>query len=70
MCVIGERTLKELFEKDENPIGKFIAINSIIFKVIGVHKFVQGGGFGDDGDIYIPFVHSRIYLTQEIMLGL
>ena len=52
VCVIGERTLKELFEKDENPIGKFIAINSIIFKVIGVHKFVQGGGFGDDGDIY------------------
>ena len=56
VCVIGERTLKELFEKDENPIGKFIAINSITFKVIGVHKFVQGGGFGDDGDIYIPFV--------------
>ena len=56
VCVIGERTLKELFEKDENPIGKFIAINSITFKVIGVHKFVQGGGFGDDGDIYIPFI--------------
>ena len=56
VCVIGERTLKELFEKGEKPIGKFISINSITFKVIGVHKFVQGGGFGDDGDIYIPFV--------------
>ena len=56
VCVIGERTVEELFEEDENPIGEYIAINNISFKVIGVHKFVQGGGFGDDGDIYIPFV--------------
>ena len=55
VCVIGERTQLELFEEDEDPIGKFISINKINFRVIGVHKFVQGGGFGDDGDIYIPF---------------
>jgi putative ABC transport system permease protein len=55
VCVIGERTQLELFEEDENPIGKFISINKINFRVVGVHKFVQGGGFGDDGDIYIPF---------------
>ena len=45
----------ELFEKGEDPIGKFISINKLNFRVVGVHKFVQGGGFGDDGDIYIPF---------------
>ncbi len=56
VCIIGQRTLEELFEIEENPIGKFISINNISFKVVGVHKFVQGGGFGDDGDIYIPFV--------------
>jgi putative ABC transport system permease protein len=59
VCVIGERTQLELFEEDENPIGKFISINKINFKVVGVHKFVQGGGFGDDGDIYIPFATFR-----------
>jgi len=55
VCVIGERTVKELFEPNENPIGEYVRINQIYFKVIGVHKFVQGGGFESDGDIFIPF---------------
>ena len=66
VCVIGERTVEELFDIDEDPIGEYIAINNISFKVIGVHKFVQGGGFGDDGDIYIPFVTFKdLFNTGE-----
>ena len=66
VCVIGERTQLELFEEDENPIGKFISINKINFRVVGVHKFVQGGGFGDDGDIYIPFTtFKKIFNTGD-----
>ena len=66
VCVIGERTQQELFEEDENPIGKFISINKMNFRVVGVHKFVQGGGFGDDGDIYIPFAtFKKIFNTGE-----
>ena len=65
--MFGERTQLELFEEDEDPIGKFISINKINFRVIGVHKFVQGGGFGDDGDIYIPFfaTFKRIFNTGD-----
>ncbi len=59
VCVIGERTQNELFLKKENPIGKFISIDKIFFQVVGVHKFQQGGGFEDDGDIYIPFTTFR-----------
>ena len=66
VCVIGERTQQELFEEDEDPIGKFISINKLNFKVVGVHKFVQGGGFGDDGDIYIPFAtFKKIFNTGD-----
>ena len=66
VCVIGERTQLELFEEDEDPIGKFISINKINFRVVGVHKFVQGGGFGDDGDIYIPFTtFKKIFNTGD-----
>ena len=66
VCVIGERTQLELFEEDEDPIGKYISINKINFKVVGVHKFVQGGGFGDDGDIYIPFTtFKKIFNTGD-----
>ena len=59
VCIIGERTQKELFEKDEDPLGKFIRIDNVFFRVIGVSKFEEGGGFGDDGDIYIPFTTFR-----------
>ncbi|NND78514.1 MAG: ABC transporter permease, partial [Maribacter sp.] len=59
VCVIGERTQKELFEKDEDPIGGYIRIDNIYFQVVGVHKFTPGGGFESDSDIYIPFTTYR-----------
>ena len=62
VCVIGERTQTELFEKDENPIGQYVRIDNIYFQVIGIHKFVPGGGFESDGDIFIPFeTYRQIY---------
>jgi putative ABC transport system permease protein len=66
VCVIGERTQTELFEKDENPIGQYIRIDNIYFQVIGVHKFVPGGGFESDGDIFIPFeTYRQIYNSGD-----
>lgn len=64
VCVIGERTQKELFDKEENPIGNFIRIDNVFFQVVGVHKFSQGGGFDNDGDIFIPFsTYRKLYNT-------
>ena len=68
VCVIGERTRKELFEDNINPIGKFIKVNNIYFKIIGIHKHVDegGGSFDDDGDIHVPFsTFKRIYNTGD-----
>ena len=70
VCVIDERTKKELFSDDINPIGKYININNIYFKVIGIHKFVDegGGSFADDGDIHVPFsTFKRLYNTGDIV---
>ncbi len=37
VCVIGERTQgKNYLKKDENPIGKFIRINRIYLKLMGM----------------------------------
>lgn len=64
VCVIGERTQKELFAKGEDPIGKYIRIDKVFFRVIGVKKFEEGGGFGDDGDITIPYsTFRKLYNT-------
>lgn len=66
VCVIGERTQKELFEEDENPIGGYIRIDNIYFQVVGVHKFTPGGGFESDSDIYIPFAtFQKLYNTGD-----
>ncbi|MEZ4810447.1 MAG: ABC transporter permease [Allomuricauda sp.] len=66
VCVIGERTQKELFEEDEDPIGGYIRIDNVYFQVVGVHKFVPGGGFESDSDIFIPFTtYRRLYNTGE-----
>ena len=66
VCVIGERTQEELFEEDENPLGKYIRINNVFFQVIGVHKYLEGGGFETDGDIFIPFnTFRKLYNTGE-----
>jgi putative ABC transport system permease protein len=66
VCVIGERTQRELFEEDEDPIGGYIRIDNIYFQVVGVHKFTPGGGFESDSDIYIPFAtFKKLYNTGE-----
>jgi len=66
VCVIGERTKKELFEEDDNPVGKFIRIDNVYFQVVGVHKYNPGGGFETSGDIFIPFETFRnLYNTGD-----
>ncbi|MFT6795575.1 MAG: putative ABC transport system permease protein [Maribacter sp.] len=66
VCVIGERTQKELFDVDENPIGGYLEIEDVSFQVVGVHKFAGGGPFDNDSDIFIPFTtYKKIYNTGD-----
>jgi|TARA_A100001011_G_scaffold216067_1_gene223979 putative ABC transport system permease protein len=62
VAVIGEGTQERLFDVGEDPIGKYIRINDINFKVVGVEKFTEGSGFGSDSDITIPYTtFAKIY---------
>ncbi|MDO6490301.1 MAG: ABC transporter permease [Cellulophaga sp.] len=66
VVVIGERTEKELFEEGENPIGEFVRVDNIYFQIVGVHKYVPGGGFEGDTDMYIPYsTYKKLYNTGE-----
>jgi len=51
-AVIGRLVAKDLF-KGEDPIGKYINIGTIAFKVIGV--FQDDGGDNEERNIYIPY---------------
>jgi putative ABC transport system permease protein len=57
VCVIAQRVLEVLFNKDENPLGQYIQVNGTYFKVIGTLTSEKSG---DDAEekmqtIYIPF---------------
>ncbi|MBT8259271.1 MAG: ABC transporter permease [Bacteroidia bacterium] len=53
VAVISEDIYKQLFDKDEEPIGELIRINNMNFQVIGVFEVVPFGG--PQTDIHIPF---------------
>lgn len=61
VCVISEEMYKQLFEKNEMPIGQLVKINSINYKVVGVYK--RSNGISFDGDTaYIPFsTFKKVY---------
>tara|TARA_B100001063_G_scaffold62953_1_gene56989 strand:- start:15369 stop:16643 length:1275 start_codon:yes stop_codon:yes gene_type:complete len=62
IAIIGEGAQERLFDQGENPIGEYIRINDINFKVVGVEKFSEGSGFGSDSDITIPYTtFAKIY---------
>ena len=65
VAVISEDMYKQLFEKDAFPIGQYLKINSISYKVIGVYKPSSTINF--DGDCaYIPFsTFRKVYNTAN-----
>ncbi|MEL6131753.1 MAG: ABC transporter permease [Bacteroidota bacterium] len=56
VCVIGKRVQEVLFEPEEEPVGDYIQINGIHFKVIGVFDSPMRGEAARDAvqTIYIP----------------
>lgn len=57
VAVIGRRIREVLFKPDENPIGEYIQVSGVYFRVIGVLKPVGSGQRGDENAqaVYLPF---------------
>ncbi len=70
VCVIGATPMKKLF-KGEDPIGKFVRINRVYFKVIGImeEKGVSESGYDPDDRIVIPLTTSARRLFQQVHLN-
>ena len=66
--VISEDIYKQLFEKDENPIGAYVQMNSINFTIIGV--FQNGNvNMGQSSDVHIPFTTFQQIYNQGDNIG-
>lgn len=57
VAVIGDRVYENLFEKEADPIGKYVQVDGIYYRVVGVAK--SNGNINIQGDnaesIIIPF---------------
>ena len=65
-AVIGRLVAKDLF-KGEDPIGKYINIGTIAFKVIGV--FQDDGGDNEERNIYIPYTTRQLIEKSNDKVG-
>ena len=57
VAVIGTAVIKDLFKKDENPMGQYIRIQGVYFRVVGLFKSKKKGGQADrdNNSIFLPF---------------
>ncbi len=57
VTVIGERVFEEMFSADENPVGEYLKIQGVYFKVVGVVRSKQSGQMSerDNRSIFMPF---------------
>lgn len=69
VCVIENEIYKQLFDKDENPIGQYIKINNINYNVIGMYKEGQVGTGGPQGNIHIPFTTFQQVYNRGNSIG-
>ncbi len=67
VCVIEEDIYKQLYDKNVNPIGEYVIINNINYKVIGVYK---AGNIDFDGQAaYIPFTTFQQVYNRANRIG-
>ncbi len=69
VCVIEEEIYKQLFDKDEYPIGQYIKINNINYRVIGMYKTGLLRTGGPQGNIHIPFTTFQQVYNRGDSIG-
>ncbi|HTJ44642.1 MAG TPA: ABC transporter permease [Kofleriaceae bacterium] len=47
VAVIGNKVVEQLYTTGENPIGTYLKLNGVFFKVVGTFKPIRGGNWGD-----------------------
>lgn len=57
VVVIGNKVKTDLFKNGENPIGEYVQISNINFKVIGV--FTDPGGEREETRVFLPLSTSQ-----------
>ncbi len=71
VAVVGEVVTKELFEADEDPIGQYIQVKGVNFRVVGEVKSLKAGDDGEklNATVFIPFATFQGAFNQRDHVG-
>jgi putative ABC transport system permease protein len=71
VCVIGQRVYDIMFEKGEEPIGKYISVNGVAFMVVGTYASMQKGERAEEDTqtIFIPFTTFQKAFNYGDIIG-
>ncbi len=71
VAVIGKRVQEVLFKKDENPLGEYIRINGVYFRVVGVTEPASSGERGREQSerVQIPFTTFQQAFNYGDLVG-
>lgn len=70
VAVLGQTVARALFPGGENPLGKHVLVNNIIFQVIGVMSERGASPMGSDQDdvVFVPYATSSLRLSGQRFL--
>jgi putative ABC transport system permease protein len=71
VAVVGELVLAELFEPGEDPLGQYIQVKGVNFRIVGEIKSLK---FGDEGEklnatVFVPFSTFQNAFNQRDRVG-
>ncbi len=66
VCVVGDEIVRDLFSKDEDPLGKKIFIGGHLFRIVGIIGGVEDPSFLKTVIIPISVARSRFVNMYEI----
>ncbi len=62
VCVIGQKVVDFLFEPQQQPLGEYLIINGLSYKIVGVFEDV--GGEDELKKIYVPITTAQVLYGQ------
>lgn len=70
VAVLGQTVAKALFPDGQEPLGKFVLVNNLIFQVVGVMSARGASPNGQDQDdvVLVPYATSQLRLSGQRFL--
>lgn len=75
VCVVGEKVIEGLFDKEEEPIGEYIRVNGVYYQIVGLIKPVSNINMNgrSEESIFMPFSTMQVaynYGNQVHVMGI